>query len=425
MGEAFAPAIAGRRDAHQPRIEPVLNIALEDAILDQDILLGRRTLVVDRQRTTPVGDRSVIDHGHARRRNAFADAAGKGAGALAIEIALEPMADRLMQQDAGPARPKQHGHLARRRGDRIEIDHRLRQRFIDRAVPGLGLHQLIVEIAPTKTESAGFAPAILFDHDRHVQAHQRTDIGRDKAVGTDDLDHAPRSRERDRDLRDARIARAGSSIDRLAQIDLVGEGHEVERIGIGIKMPVGALWRAGLGTCGRIDQRHRLGSTVDCGRAQFIGMRESGGFARHGAQAKARLGVVARGFQPAIVEAECLGLAILQIEFAIVRLGQGLRGQALGLFGLKLAGMVEKGAGVCRTGHARQYSWLRGWRQTRYREASPDRPRQRVLQSARSADRNSRNRHSPARRSAGTRADGQARRRREYRSRRHRRHGHG
>ena len=71
-------------------------------------------------------------------RDALADPAGEGAGALAVEIALQAVADRLVQQHAGPAGAEQHGHLAGRRGDRIEIDQRLRQRLVDRAVPRRG-----------------------------------------------------------------------------------------------------------------------------------------------------------------------------------------------------------------------------------------------------------------------------------------------
>ena len=54
VGIAFAAPVAGGGDAHQPRVEPVLHVALEDAVLDQHVLLGRRALVVDRQRAAAV-----------------------------------------------------------------------------------------------------------------------------------------------------------------------------------------------------------------------------------------------------------------------------------------------------------------------------------------------------------------------------------
>ena len=48
--------------------------------------------------------RAVVDHGDAGRRDALADAVREGRRLLAIEVALEAVADRLVEQDAGPAR---------------------------------------------------------------------------------------------------------------------------------------------------------------------------------------------------------------------------------------------------------------------------------------------------------------------------------
>ena len=52
-GRGFAPAVAGRLHAHQPRVLPVLHVADKDAVLDQHGAVGRRALVVDRQRAAP------------------------------------------------------------------------------------------------------------------------------------------------------------------------------------------------------------------------------------------------------------------------------------------------------------------------------------------------------------------------------------
>ena len=114
VGEALAAAVAGRLDAHQPGVQPVLDIALEDAVLDQHVALGRRALVVDGERAAAVADRAVVDHGDAGRRDPLADPAGESRRALAVEIALEAVADRLVQQHAGPAGAEHHRHLARR-----------------------------------------------------------------------------------------------------------------------------------------------------------------------------------------------------------------------------------------------------------------------------------------------------------------------
>ena len=96
---------------------------------------GRRAFVVDGQRAAALVDRAVVDNRDAGRRDAFADAAGEGRGALAVEIAFEAVADRFVEQHAGPAGAEHDRHFAGRRGDRFEVDQRLGERDVDRAVP--------------------------------------------------------------------------------------------------------------------------------------------------------------------------------------------------------------------------------------------------------------------------------------------------
>jgi hypothetical protein len=102
----------------------VLDVALEDAVLDQHVALAGVALVVHIQRAAPVGNGAVVQHRHALGRHALADAAAEGARALAVEVALQPVADRFVQQDAGPARAQHHGHLAGRRRARLQVGQR-------------------------------------------------------------------------------------------------------------------------------------------------------------------------------------------------------------------------------------------------------------------------------------------------------------
>ena len=50
-------------------------------------------------------ERAVVDHGDAARRDALAEQAGEGRSLLAIEVALEAVADRLVQQNSGQPGP--------------------------------------------------------------------------------------------------------------------------------------------------------------------------------------------------------------------------------------------------------------------------------------------------------------------------------
>ena len=266
------------------------------------------------------------------------------------------MADRFMHQDAGPARAQQHRHLARGRRDRAHVDARLRQRLVDRAVPHRLVHHLVVEIAAADAEHAGFAATIFLQDDGDVEPHQRANIGRGETVRADDLHHRPAARQAYRYLRDARIPRAGGGVDLGAERDLLGEGHDFERVGVGIEMAIGALrGRSGL-SLGGIEQGERLRRLGDRRFAQVIGMGKAGHLARHAAQTKARIGRIVGGLQSTVVEAEALARAILQIEFAVVALAERLRGQAARAIGIEQAGTVEEAAGVgeqgCGIGHA-------------------------------------------------------------------------
>ena len=117
VGIGLAAAVAGRLHAHQPGVLPVLHVADEDAVLDQRGDAGRRALVVDGERAAAVGNRAVVDDGDARRGDALAHQAGEGALLLAVEVALEPVADRLVQQDARPAGAEHDVEGAGRGGD--------------------------------------------------------------------------------------------------------------------------------------------------------------------------------------------------------------------------------------------------------------------------------------------------------------------
>ena len=122
---ALAAAVAGRLHAHQPRVLAVLHVADQDAVLDQHRAVGRRALVVDGERTAPRRHGAVVDHGDALGRDLLAHQAREGRGLLAVEVAFEAVADRLMQHHAGPAGAEHDVHFAGGGGNRFEIDQRL------------------------------------------------------------------------------------------------------------------------------------------------------------------------------------------------------------------------------------------------------------------------------------------------------------
>src|SRR3954468_15390679 len=112
--EGLATTIAGWLYAHETRIQLVLQIADEHAVLNEGRTLGRRGFVIDIQRATATRQRAVIDDRAFLARHALTDAIGECGRALAIEVAFEAVPDRLMEQHTGPTWAEHHGHRPRR-----------------------------------------------------------------------------------------------------------------------------------------------------------------------------------------------------------------------------------------------------------------------------------------------------------------------
>ncbi len=177
---------------------------------------------------------------------------------------------------------------------------------------------------------SGLAPAVPFGDDLHAETHERPDIGRDKAVAAHDVDHAPACSEGDADLHDARVTGPRGRVDLLAEGDLFGEGHDAERIVGTVHGLVGALRRGGWRGPRGVEQLQRRCGAFDCRFTDFVRVRESGGLAGHPAQPEARRAVIIGGLQPAVVEAERLAGAVLEIELSVVVSGKMRRGETPG-----------------------------------------------------------------------------------------------
>ncbi len=105
MGVGLPAAITCRLHAHQTRILAVLHVALQDTVLDQYSSAGRRAFVVHSQRAPTIGNRAVVNDGHARRSDALAHETGERGRFLAVEVAFQSVADGFMQKNAGQPGP--------------------------------------------------------------------------------------------------------------------------------------------------------------------------------------------------------------------------------------------------------------------------------------------------------------------------------
>ncbi len=287
MGEAFAPAVAGRLHAHQPGILAILHIADQDAVLDQHGAVGRRAFVVDRQRAAALRHGAVIDHGDALGRDLLPHQSGKGRSLLAVEIAFEPVADGFVQHDAGPARAEHDVHLAGGRRDGLEIDQRLADGIVDRALPGIGGDEALIALAAAIAVAAGFLAVAVADHDRDADAHHRPHVAIGFAVAAQNFDRLPGGGDARRNLAHARILGAGIGVDGLQELRLRFEAGTGERAVLAIKLHIGARRRRGImAGIAAFDRAHRIRGALDRRLRNVGSMRIADRLVLHGAQAQ-------------------------------------------------------------------------------------------------------------------------------------------
>ena len=148
---AFAASVAGIGEAHQLRREFVAEISLQNSILDQHGFLRGLAFIIDVQRAAAPRHGAVIDHGALFAGHSFADQAGECRRLLAIEVGLQPVTDRLVQQNAGPSRTEHYFHVAGRSFARVEL-----QNCLPRGLFGKELRSLLTR--PKKKSSATRPP---------------------------------------------------------------------------------------------------------------------------------------------------------------------------------------------------------------------------------------------------------------------------
>ena len=112
MGIGLPSPVAGGFHSHQMRIVFVLHVTREDASIDEDRTFRGCAFIIDVQRTTPICDGAVVNHRTNWRCDAFTHTPGKCGGAFAVEVALESVADGLVQQNTRPTRPQYDRHCS-------------------------------------------------------------------------------------------------------------------------------------------------------------------------------------------------------------------------------------------------------------------------------------------------------------------------
>ena len=171
------PPAAGRFDAHQARVEPVLHVAAQHAVFDEHLVLAGNALVVDVEAAALFAQVAVVVDRDQFARDAFADAPAVERRAAPVEIAFEPVADGLVQQHAAAARSDDHLHLAGRRRDAAEVDRRDARRLGRER-----LGRLAIEVRDRRSAAvadvARAALLLVARHDLHAERHERPAVVR-------------------------------------------------------------------------------------------------------------------------------------------------------------------------------------------------------------------------------------------------------
>jgi hypothetical protein len=281
--------------------------------------LRRIALVIDVERSAPPVDGAVIHHRDPGCGHALADAPGKRRAALAVEIAFEAMADRLVQQHTGPARPEHHGHGAGRCRPRRQVGCRLVHRL-----GGVFPEDVVAEVSVVETPAAAgaalFTPAVFLDDHLQRQARQRPHVGGKNTVGARHQDDLVFSGQRGHHLHHPAIERARVALQLFQQLHFFLVGEASERIVRQIQLAaLGSFHRPGRARAPLArDGARRVGGRFECRYADVIRVGECGLFAAHRAYAHALVDVEAAGLDHAFLEAPALGARILEVQVGIV-----------------------------------------------------------------------------------------------------------
>src|SRR5204863_3110778 len=132
--------------------------------------------VVDVERAAARRQRAVVDDRAELRGDLLADAVAERRDLFAVEIPLEAVADRLVEQDAGPAGAQDHVHRPRRGVLRFEIEDRLPHRLAREALVIIFIDKKVERDPSAAAVAPNLAIAALLGDAGDVQSRERLDM---------------------------------------------------------------------------------------------------------------------------------------------------------------------------------------------------------------------------------------------------------
>ena len=259
VGIVLAAAVPRQGLVHQMGGQLVLEQSADDALLDEQGLMGDGSFVVDGVRAARAGDGRIVIDRHGRGADPLAALVPEDAGLFAGEVGLQQVADGLVDEHAGVARGQDDRHLAGRGVPGVEQVQRL---------PG-GLRsdgfrrERAVEIFQADAASSAriaILPDVPALGDAHAgQLQERPGIANEKAFGVDDENILDEVLDRSLDLLDGRIGLLAGGVGPADQVDLGLEGGLMGRSQSLVEAVVdegfAQINRAQLGRAGRNSRR--------------------------------------------------------------------------------------------------------------------------------------------------------------------------
>lgn len=326
----FATTVAGESHIHQGGVEPVLHVALEYALLDEDVAPGGRALIVDVERAAAARHRAVVDDGADVGSHLFAHQAGEGRDALAIEVAFQTVADRFVDEHTRPAGAEHQGHLAS--GGRFGGEH------VD-GIAGSRSGMLAVEVfgsqhveglTTTTAGGAGFAAGAVFGQAADVETHHRAMVHDQVAEGSGDDHGLVLGGHRHGDVFDAMVVAPGDGVALGQHRHLVGtrDGNRRALDGVEVVRRLVDSIGADSGDTGGVgaDGTGDRGSALERGDIDVVGEAVADAIADDHAHTGAADQALAAALENLLVEAQGLGGAGLQIDVTVGELAVALEG---------------------------------------------------------------------------------------------------
>jgi len=271
MAVGLAAAVAGAGLVLFQAEAEVVEVALEDAVGDEDGALGGRALVVDGEGAASSGDGGVVNDGDEGGGDGLSDEVGVDAEALLGEVGFESVADGLVDHGASGLGGDDHGHGSAGGGSGAEVAHGAAGGEDGGFFRALALEEVEAH-DPSQRLVRHLQAGVVAGHHLDVKHDGADRVGGPEPAAVGHGDPAPGVGVDHPDLPHPRVNGAGGAVGAPEQLDLAGDVepggrlrdlHRVAQTVAGGDggRPAGAVLRGGGGD-GRAFSQRAVGDEV-------------------------------------------------------------------------------------------------------------------------------------------------------------------